>query len=233
LLIWLLVPVLFFTASQSKLPGYILPSIPAGALLVCEYLRARRGGGAKISPWVAGIHGALCGLLVFGALAAPGIQMNHRLVAGTGTYVAAGVAVLVMLGITFALMSRAGLRLLRPATMIPIVVGVAALLRLAAPVIDAAQSARPIAQSILAFSHEAVPVALYHANRQQEYGLEFYLNRPALRYEGGQAPREGHVLVATQNSQAQFGEFLRGRKVSYLTSIPAQKLELYWVGASD
>lgn len=232
LLIWLLVPVLFFSVSQSKLPGYILPSIPAGGLLVCEYLRARRGGDTKISSWVAGTHGVLCGLLVFAALAAPGIQRNHCLVPGTGTYVAAGVAVLVMLGIA-AVLARAGLRLLRPATMIPIVVGVAALLRLAAPVIDATQSARPIAQSIQAFSHEAVPVALYHANRQQEYGLEFYLNRPVERYEGGQAPREGHVLVAAQNSQAQFGEFLPGRKVSYLTSIPAQKLELYWVGPSQ
>ena len=43
LLLWLLVPVLFFSLSQSKLPGYILPSIPAGALLVSEYLAARRG----------------------------------------------------------------------------------------------------------------------------------------------------------------------------------------------
>ena len=38
LLIWMMVPVLFFSASQSKLPGYILPAVPAGALLVAEYL---------------------------------------------------------------------------------------------------------------------------------------------------------------------------------------------------
>src|ERR1017187_3864052 len=38
LAIWMLVPVLFFSASQSKLPGYILPAVPAGALLVAEYL---------------------------------------------------------------------------------------------------------------------------------------------------------------------------------------------------
>ena len=43
LLIWMLVPILFFSASQSKLPGYILPAVPAGALLVAEYLAARRG----------------------------------------------------------------------------------------------------------------------------------------------------------------------------------------------
>ncbi len=36
---WLIVPVLFFSISQSKLPGYILPAIPAGALLLADYLR--------------------------------------------------------------------------------------------------------------------------------------------------------------------------------------------------
>src|SRR6266496_5772098 len=36
---WLIVPVAFFSISQSKLPGYILPAIPAGAVLLAEYLR--------------------------------------------------------------------------------------------------------------------------------------------------------------------------------------------------
>jgi len=39
LLLWLTVPLLFFSLSQSKLPGYILPALPAGTLLVAEYLR--------------------------------------------------------------------------------------------------------------------------------------------------------------------------------------------------
>ncbi len=36
---WLVVPVAFFSISQSKLPGYILPAIPAGAVLLADYLR--------------------------------------------------------------------------------------------------------------------------------------------------------------------------------------------------
>lgn len=232
LMIWMLVPVVFFSTSQSKLPGYILPSVPAGTLLVAEYLRARRGGDVRIPFWLAGVHAVLCGLLVFAALAAGGIQVNRHLLWGTGTYVSAALAAVVALGIAGALLSRAGLRLLRSATMVPIVFGVAAVLRLAAPAVDATQSARPIAQSIQAFSHEPVPVALYHASRQLEYGLKFYLNRPIQSYEVGQAPREGHVLVAAWDSEAQFREHLKGRKVSFLTAIPAQKLEIYWVGAS-
>ena len=232
LLIWLLVPVLFFSVSQSKLPGYILPAIPAGALLVAEYLRRQQRENAKIPAWLLGLHSIVCGALVFAALALPGIQLNHRLVAGTGIYVATLLGVLVMIGIAAALF-RAGLGMLRPATMIPIVIGVAALLKLAAPAMDATQSARPVAQVIQSFSQEAVPVALFHANRQLEYGLEFYLNRPLQRYEIGQVPSDSHVLVTLQSSAAQFSELLPGRKVSFLTSIPAQKLDLYWVGPSN
>ncbi len=110
------------------------------------------------------------------------------------------------------------------------VVSVAAIIRFAAPVIDVTQSARPIAESIQAFSHEPVPVALYHLNRLQRYGLEFYLNRPAEFYESGNIPAEAHVVVGAQGTQSQVAQLVPGRRVSYLTSLPAEKVDLYWVG---
>jgi len=228
LLIWLLVPVVFFSASQSKLPGYILLAVPAGTLLVSEYLAARRTEETRMPLSLAAAHGALCGLLVFGALSAASIQLDHRLVLGKGSYIAAAISIVFALGIAAALLSRNGLRVLRSATMIAIVVAVGAIVRLAAPVIDATQSARPIAESIQAFSHEPVPVAIYHISRGQEYGLEFYLNRPAQHYERGDVPAEAHVVVAAQNTKSQV-ELVAGRRVSCLTTIPAQKLDLYWV----
>jgi 4-amino-4-deoxy-L-arabinose transferase-like glycosyltransferase len=235
LLIWMLVPILFFSASQSKLPGYILPAVPAGALLVAEYLAARRGetgsgDDKKFSPCFAAAHGVLCGLLIFAALSAASIASNHRLLWGTGAWVAAAIAAVFALAIIAALLSRGGLRLLSRATMFAVVVSVAAVIRLAAPVIDATQSARPIADNIQAFSHEAVPIGLYHVNRMQEYGLEFYLNRPAQKYEDGNIPAAEHVVVAAQGTQSQVAQLVAGRRVSYLTRIPEQKLDLYWVG---
>jgi 4-amino-4-deoxy-L-arabinose transferase-like glycosyltransferase len=235
LLIWMLVPILFFSASQSKLPGYILPAVPAGALLVAEYLASRRGEGGpgddqRFSPWFAAGHGILCGLLIFTALSAASIARDHRLLWGTGSYVAAAIAAVFALGITAAVLSRAGLRLLSRVTIFAVVVSVAAVIRLAAPVIDATQSARPIAASIQAFSHEAVPIGVYHINRIQVYGLEFYLNRPAQKYEDGNIPAAAHVVVAAQGTQSQVAELVAGRRVSYLTRIPEQKLDLYWVG---
>ncbi|MCA1635980.1 MAG: hypothetical protein LC802_20380 [Acidobacteria bacterium] len=42
---WLVVPVLFFSLSGSKLPGYVLPAVPGAALLAAErVLRYLRGG---------------------------------------------------------------------------------------------------------------------------------------------------------------------------------------------
>jgi 4-amino-4-deoxy-L-arabinose transferase-like glycosyltransferase len=114
LLIWMFVPILFFSASQSKLPGYILPAVPAGALLVAEYLAVRRAVNAaganargteepiaekkpakispdessrndsKLSPLFAVAHGVFCGLLLFAALSAASVAMNHHLLWGTG-----------------------------------------------------------------------------------------------------------------------------------------------------
>ncbi len=232
LLIWLLVPVLFFSASQSKLPGYVLPAIPAGALLVSEYLAGKRATRSGISGWLAALHGLLCGLLLFAALVTPNFLVAHRLLWTKGTYVAVVIAAIVALGIFLALLSRAGLRWLRVATMVPVVLGVAAILRLAAPLLDATLSARPIALTIESFSHEPVPVATYHTTREQEYGLEFYLDRGVQEYEMAQVPVAGHVLVASRNTEAQFTPLISGRRISRLTSVPAQNLDIFWVGPS-
>ena len=38
LFVWIVVPIVFFSISRAKLPGYILPAIPAAALLTADYL---------------------------------------------------------------------------------------------------------------------------------------------------------------------------------------------------
>jgi 4-amino-4-deoxy-L-arabinose transferase-like glycosyltransferase len=249
LLLWMIVPIVFFSASQSKLPGYILPAVPAGALLVADYLAGRRVDEVRrLSPLFAAAHAILCGLLIFAALLAArfagSMAMNHHLRwgavdasigtwalgTGIGTGAAIATATFFALVIGIALCTRAGPRLLSRATIFAVVIGVAAVIRFAAPVIDATQSARPIAASIEGFSREPVPIAVYHLNREQEYGLEFYLNRPVERYEAGNIPPDAHVVAAAQSTQVEVAQMVPGRRVSYLTSIPAQKVNLYWVG---
>jgi hypothetical protein len=152
---------------------------------------------------------------------------------GLGRSAALAVFFAVVLGV--ALCSRSGARLLSRATLFSVVISVAAVLRFAGPVIDATQSGRPIAQSIQGLSRESIsresmPVAVYHLSREQEYGLEFYLNRPVERYETGSIPADAHVLAAAQSTQVEVAGLVPGRRVSYLTSVQAQKVDLYWVG---
>jgi 4-amino-4-deoxy-L-arabinose transferase-like glycosyltransferase len=230
LLLWTLVPILFFSAAESKLPGYILPSLPAAALLVAEYLAARYEREAKISWPLAVAHGLVCGLLIFAALSAASVALTHHLTFAQGTGIAAIVAGGFAIGIAAALVTRAGSRFLTRIAPFAVVVSVFIIVWQAAPVIDATQSSRSVAEAIQAFSHEPVPVALYRVSRVQQYGLDFYLNRPTQQYDDGKVPGVPHLLVAHPNTQPEFSALIPGRKVSYLTSIPAQKLELYWVG---
>ena len=61
---WLVVPVLFFSLSGSKLPGYVLPAVPGAALLAAErVLRYLRGGEGRLAMR---LTGALA-LALFGA----------------------------------------------------------------------------------------------------------------------------------------------------------------------
>ena len=65
-LAWLLLPILFFSFSGSKLPGYILPIVPAASLLAGERLsRLRNTSGGR--DWSLRTTGLICVLL--GAIA--------------------------------------------------------------------------------------------------------------------------------------------------------------------
>jgi 4-amino-4-deoxy-L-arabinose transferase-like glycosyltransferase len=62
---WALVIVLFFSASHSKLPAYVLPAVPAIALLVAISLERDPRGCLKWSAW----GNALLGVLLLGVVA--------------------------------------------------------------------------------------------------------------------------------------------------------------------
>jgi len=61
-LVWLIVPIVFFSFSQSKLPGYILPVLPGAALIVGERL-IRFASGQEKGTWVIRATGVV--LLIF------------------------------------------------------------------------------------------------------------------------------------------------------------------------
>jgi hypothetical protein len=60
-LAWLVMPIVFFSFSGSKLPGYILPALPAAALLAADWIAARNGG---LVPYATILAGTLLMLLI-------------------------------------------------------------------------------------------------------------------------------------------------------------------------
>ena len=63
------IPIIFFSFSQSKLPGYILPSIPPITILTGDYLYRRRGPG--LNRWELAGHARSVGIMTMFALLLP------------------------------------------------------------------------------------------------------------------------------------------------------------------
>jgi 4-amino-4-deoxy-L-arabinose transferase-like glycosyltransferase len=231
---WLIVPVVFFSVSQSKLPGYILPAVPAGALLLAGYLQQhlqQNEAGAAAKGLVV-LHALLAGCLIIPAFLIAYLITQHRLPGGQPMLVALAVAFVLCGGIALTLVSKAGLRMLRFVTLIPVVLTVGAVLKLGSVALDQTLSARPLALEIAAIETHPLPLAVYHVRRELEYGLTFYRNQLTFNYDWGSVPSGEHLLVAPENSQAEIAKLVAARRVSYLGHYAAQHVDYYWVAAA-
>jgi 4-amino-4-deoxy-L-arabinose transferase-like glycosyltransferase len=231
LLVWLVVPAIFFSLSQSKLPGYIVPVIPAGALLVAEYTRRHLADEEKLPLWLIILHSVIAALPIIPVLMLPRILLQHRL-GGQGMIGASAAAILLAAGMAFTLASRVGLRALRFVTLVVVVLAVAAILRIGAPALDETLSARPVANDISRMETKSLPLALLGVSRELEYGLTFYRNQAITRYEWGTIPPGEHLLVATQGSQAEIARIAADRRIAHLGTFTPQHVDYYWVSAS-
>jgi 4-amino-4-deoxy-L-arabinose transferase-like glycosyltransferase len=233
LFIWTVVPFVFFSISRAKLPGYILPAIPAAVLLTADYLhRARTVSRLKIA-----LHALVCAFLLVSALMTPfalakvpppsSLQMGMIVTGGV-------IAVMILI-----MVRREGVRVLHFVTLVPTILAVAFLLRPAAPTIDRTQSARAINQRLAELGAAGGPVAVFNVKRQVTYGLTFYRNQPVPHYEHeGPAdlpsgiPAERHVVVAREGSLAGVQAAVGSRQVTPLGAFPPQQVEFFLVSAA-
>jgi len=231
LLLWLLVPIFFFSLSRSKLPGYILPAIPSGPLLVSEYVRRH----VDDPPFVPlnTFHALVAAATLIPALNVAYLVLQHRMPLGKGTVIASLVAAIVAIGMAITLAGKLGLRLLYFVTLIPVVLVVAALIRIGSPVVDQALSARPIAQQLSGMEMKPLPLAVLGVRRETEFGLEFYRNQTVSRYELNQVPASEHLLVAPAGTRDAITKFVGSRRVSYLGDFAPQQLQFYWIASSS
>lgn len=231
---WLIAPILFFSLSQSKLPGYILPAISAGALLLGGSLRQHIGRVEKepVAKWLAVLHALVAAVWIVPALLIAYLTTQHRLPTGQSLLVALAIAFVLAAAIAITLVSSRGLRMLRFVTLIPLVLSVAAVLRLGSVSLDQTLSARPLALEIARMQIHPLPLAVNGVPREIEYGLTFYRNQLTIRYEWGSVPAEEHLLVAPENSLSEVSKQVAGRHVSFLGHYAPQHVDYFWVSAA-
>jgi 4-amino-4-deoxy-L-arabinose transferase-like glycosyltransferase len=230
--IWMLVPVLFFSVSQSKLPGYVLPVFPAGAVLLAEYVRRKITDDEATSTLAVALHAVVAASPLVPALMIQYLVLQHRLPWGDAAKLSTMLAVMLAVAVAVTLRSRFGLRVLRFVTLVPVVLVIAAVLKIHAPAVDANLSARPVAAELDKLVNKPMPLALFRISRETEYGLQFYRNQTMSRYGLRQIPDGEHLLVAAEGSQADIARLVPGRRVSYLGSFAPQGLDFFWVSSA-
>ncbi|MBZ5597670.1 MAG: glycosyltransferase family 39 protein [Acidobacteriia bacterium] len=233
LVIWLVVLVLFFSVSQSKLPGYIVPALPAGTLLLAEYLRRHVSEDARPPMLLTVVHSVVAALPVIPALMLQYLLLQHRLPWSSAAQVSSGLALLLAIGMVLTLRRPQGLRMLRLVTVVPVLLAVWAVLRIGAPMLDATLSARSLVNEISRVEAQPLPLAVFRVPRETEFGLQFYRNQTIARYEWGQVPAGEHLVVAAEGLQAIVAKKAAGRRVSYLGSFAPQHVEYYWVAGKS
>lgn len=225
LLLWIAIPIIFFSISRSKLPGYILPAIPPVAVLTAAWLQSAKDA---IGRWRLILHALICGALAGGALLAPW-RMNH-IAPPAAAQVRMAVAVAVVALLVLLVVRRAGARVLRLATLVPVLVVVWFLLRPLGDLIDQTTSARAV-QAVLHSigAPEQMPIAVFNVKRDVEYGLNFYRNQSVTRYERDGIPDREHLLAAREGSGDAVSALVAPRLVVRIGALSRQHVELFLV----
>jgi len=251
LVLWAFIPVLFFSFSESKLPGYILPAIPPITILTGDYLFRRRQPG--LNRWLLLGHAAVCGTTTMTVLLLPWFVSHNMAMPPVHALVAAALAAMGAALLILVVTKGFGVAWLRPATCWILVVlvlfiygvgpvfgipGISATKRVI-QVLDRTYSARPLAERLAEVAPAGETVAVFHVRRDVEFGLAFYRNAEMVNYDEEGVPDEQHLLVARiqgrhgvdLDTQMALEELLEGRQYQQLFSWPEQGLEIYLVGA--
>ncbi len=240
LVLWAIFPIVFFSFSQSKLPGYILPAVPPITILCGDYLnRVRKRG---LHTRLLAVHALFVGILVGGALMLPQILVNSPAwpplrVIVAAVVVGAAVAIAVLVTVL-----RFGMGRLRIATLIPVALILVFLLGTHNGVLlDQKYSARTLAHELTALPDAPRQVAIFKARRDVQYGLAFYLNERIPNYQRSGVPAAAHLLVVQDYSDgrkeqwtsAELQKLLAGRHYEPLFAYRPQNLTIYRVAAKD
>ncbi len=227
LVLWAAFPIVFFSFSGSKLPGYILPSIPPLAILTGDYLfRIRRRG---LPNWLLYLHAGITGFLTFVLLLCPQYMVHDRLVPAARTFLWTALLGLLAALAVVAVVRGFGVRRLRAITLVPMAGCLFFLLGVNGHLLDLNYSARPLAREIAATAPHTHQVAMLDVRRDLRYGVAFYRNQVIDQYRLDGVPDEAHVLVVPTHESADLPRWLGGRAYRQIFEYPTQGLSVYKV----
>jgi len=184
LLCWAIFPFLFFSFSQSKLPGYILPSVPPLFLLMSRAVDRMLASDPKASAILTGISGGIfCALPFFATKLLGAAQLfNVSVTRAISLLILAGVGGLIAVGLSLRKRPRAALT-----TVVLLVVALLVFLNTAVlPAADSRISARAAAQDALRLLPPARDIAVLKLKRDWNYGLDYYFDRDLPEWTPGQ-----------------------------------------------
>jgi 4-amino-4-deoxy-L-arabinose transferase-like glycosyltransferase len=228
LALWLLVPVLFFSISRSKLPGYILPAAPAATILLADFIWRREKEGARPAVWMILLHALVCGAMLSAAFIVPfkllKLPLPMQVIA-----VAGALAIITIAMLWFTLQNQ-GYRILRFATLVPVVIAFALTLKGTLPAINYLYSERLVEAALEQTELGRISeIAAYDVPSSVEFGLAFYRNHRVASYANKEIPPGDHIVVAAAGTQRELQYLLPGRKVVRFGGFQAQHLDFYYV----
>jgi 4-amino-4-deoxy-L-arabinose transferase-like glycosyltransferase len=172
---WAIFPILFFSFSQSKLPSYILPGIPALALVMAVGASRLIERSSRSDGWVFVLVG-----LTWVGLAAAGLFWTHRLPGGATNPARVPVAVCAVVAIVGGMVITLLRRSRRRTAVWVSLLLVCTLVEFAGttilPSLDTYYSARSVGTT-LGSDLRPDRLFVYELPRASQYGLAFYLGR--------------------------------------------------------
>ncbi len=179
---WAVFPILFFSLSQSKLPGYILPAVPPVFVLLANWmansLRDRTKAFLQILGWTGALFLPLALLVFAGRVGGMRNLDRPEYMLASGVALIFGMTIVIL-----AFKKRTAAAFITVVLLVISIVGVADAVVL--PRLDSRISARPFARKLQETHSFGSNVSTYHLARGLQYGMEFYLNRELPEWRPG------------------------------------------------
>jgi 4-amino-4-deoxy-L-arabinose transferase-like glycosyltransferase len=217
LLSWSVFVLVFFSISQSKLPGYILPAIPAICLIVaraCVTMPSTHRKSFRFSLITAAV--VLFLLLAVVRIVTPHVSFGNERFGGiAGLIITLMGAANIFLGIFYPSYSGTDLRkLLAASAVVPILLAVSLTDGLLSSYFRWDPSGRSLSEEIRHLGIPPQELLVRTMSRGQRYSLSFYLHGEVTEWEA-EHPREGYLLLGSKSCRGRVGSDLTCEEIPF------------------